>query len=467
MPRKTLKTQAAPPGKPDSPRTSPALAEAARSKAKKEVILHLPQPHPKQFELLNAFEETPGVRFVAGACGTKFGKTYGSSIWLVQRAWNKKNSWNWWVAPSYAQSKIAYELVKALLPKGTFIEYKADLRIELLEPDGSYHSKIEFKSGDNPDTLRGYPIDAFVIDEAARIPYESFVSVMTTVTQTRGIGIVISTPKGRGWFFDVYSRGEKFEDDGVTPRFDKQNRDPYPEWKSIRMPTWTNPHVSLEAVEEARNNLPEDVFRQEFAAQFLDDSAGVFRNVAGCLNCGDMFLSPMPGAQYVMGVDLARLRDYSVIIVMDKFTKRVVYMERFNQIQWEVQYHKIITIARQFRAQVIIDSTGIGDPIVQTLQSSGINVFPYKIGGSASKQQLVEKTRLLIENASISIPKNKYTAPLISELKSYEYSFTESGIIKYEAPSGKNDDCVISLCLAVWGADTPKFTYRSWSQRGV
>lgn len=450
----------------ENQRSSPALAAAARAKPKKEVTLHLPQPHPKQYELLNAFDANPGVRFVAGACGTKFGKTYGSSIWLVQRAWNKKNSWNWWVAPSYAQSKIAYELVKALLPIGTFLEYKADLKIVLLEPDGSEHSKIEFKSGDNPDTLRGYPIDAFVIDEAARIPYDSFVSVMTTVTQTRGVGIVISTPKGRGWFFDVYNRGEKFEDDGETPRFDKQNKDPYPEWFAIRMPTWTNPHVSLEAVEEARNNLPEDVFRQEFAAQFLDDSAGVFRNVSACLN-GTEFQNPIPGAQYVMGVDLARLRDYTVIVVMDKLTKRVVYMERFNQISWEVQYHKIITVARQFRALVMIDSTGIGDPIVQTIQGAGINVQPYKIGGSASKQQLIEKTRIAIENKQILIPRNKYTMPLISELKSYEYSFTDSGIIKYEAPSGKNDDCVIALCLAMWGADTPAFTYRSWSQRGV
>ncbi len=336
-----------------------------------------------------------------------------------------------------------------------------------MEPDGSYHSKIEFKSGDNPDTLRGYPIDAFVIDEAARIPYESFVSVMTTVTQTRGIGIVISTPKGRGWFFDVYQRGEKFEDDGVTPRFDAQNRDPYPEWQAIRMPTWTNPHVSLEAVEEARNNLPEDVFRQEFAAQFLDDSAGVFRNVASCVCDRTTFLSPEPGIQYVMGVDLARIRDYTVITVLDKFTKQLVYMERFNQIQWEVQYHKIISVARQYRALVVMDSTGIGDPIVQTIQSAGITVQPYKIGGSASKQQLVEKLRINIENGAISIPRNKHTAPLISELKAYEYSFTPGGVIKYEAPSGKHDDCVISLALAMWGSDTPEFKYRYWNQAGV
>lgn len=41
----------------------------------KPVTLHLPEPHPKQYELICAFElhKEKGVRFVAGACGTKFG----------------------------------------------------------------------------------------------------------------------------------------------------------------------------------------------------------------------------------------------------------------------------------------------------------------------------------------------------------------------------------------------------------
>jgi terminase large subunit-like protein len=445
---------------------SPALASAGKGKATKSVTLHLPQPHPRQFDLLSSFE--PGVRFVVGACGTKFGKTYGCSIWLVEQAWTNKNSFNWWVAPSYAQSKIAYDLVLALLPQGTFVEYKADLRIQLIQPDGSLHSRIEFKSADDPSKLRGYAVNAFVLDEAAIMQEAAFVSVMTTVTQTRGIGLIISTPKGRGWFFDVYNRGEKFEDDGVTPRFDEKHKDPFPEWMAIRMPTWTNPHVQLDAVREAKNNLPEDVFRQEFAAQFLDDTAGVFRGVSNCLDVTQStFSNPQPGHRYSVGVDLARLRDYSVITVIDRQTKRLVYMERFNQISWEVQYHRIIRVARQYPGTLTIDSTGIGDPIVQTIQNSGVTVTPYKIGGSASKQQLIEKLRVGIESRQISFPRNRDTLILVNELKVYQYSFTDSGIIKYEAPSGKHDDCVISLALAYMGADSPDWSYRSWNQRSI
>src|SRR6185312_2006708 len=158
------------------------------------VTISLPPTHPLQGEFVNAFDSDPDLRFAVGACGTKFGKTYGCSIRLVKQAWDNKGSLNWWVAPSYSQSKIAYNLVKRLLPKDTYAEQKTDLRLVLLEPDGAEHSAIEFKSGDDPDKLRGFAVNFFVVDEAARISWESFVSVLTTVTQTRGKGIIISTP---------------------------------------------------------------------------------------------------------------------------------------------------------------------------------------------------------------------------------------------------------------------------------
>lgn len=437
------------------------------------VTLQLPPAHPKQYELINAFEihKDKGVRFVVGACGTKFGKTYGCTIRLVKEAWENKGydgeplsgpGLNWWVAPSYAQSKMAYSLVKRLLPTDSYEEYKADLRLILKNPDGSERSIIEFKSGDNPDNLRGFAVNFFILDEAARIPYDSFVSVVTTVTQTRGRGIIISTPKGRGWFAEVYGRGEKLLDDGVTPKFDDPSEDPWPEWMAIRMPTWTNPHVSLDSIREMRRNLPEDVFRQEVAAQFLDDSAGVFKNIKDCIR--GVLQPPLPGHRYIMGVDLARLRDYSVITIMDSANRHVVYHERFNQLSWEVQYHRILAACRKYNATIFMDSTGIGDPIVETIRNAGVRVEPYKIGGSQAKQQLIEKLRVNIENLRVSFPK---IPALIEELRNYEYKLSESGVVKYSAPSGMHDDCVISLALANWGADSQPWVYRYSNVRGV
>jgi hypothetical protein len=460
-------------------KTSPAIQErdAAAFQRVQEIKLELPEPHPRQYELIFAFELNPGVRFVAGACGTKFGKTYGCTIRLVKEAWENANSLNWWVAPTYDQSIIAMSLVKRLLPPGMFLEYKADRKIILLNPDGSERSQIHFKSGENPDNLRGYAVDFFVIDEAARIPYDSFVSVMTTVTKTMGRGIVISTPKGRGWFYTVYQRGEKFTRDGRqkykphTPGCGKietgsckcVDADPWLEWKAIKMPTHTNPHVPAASIEDARRNLPEDVFKQEYLAEFLDDSAGVFRGIKDCIR--GTIEPPNPLLQYVIGVDLARINDFTVLTVMDRQRKHVCHIERFNQIAWEIQYIRIKELSLRYnRAVCVVDSTGIGDPICADLIAGGVPVEPYKIGGNIAKRQLIEKLRVNIEQGKISFPD---IPALLRELEVYEYSITDGGVIRYQAPDGEHDDCVVSLALANWVADCDPFIYKFYHKRGV
>jgi hypothetical protein len=328
-------------------------------------------------------------------------------------------------------------------------EYKADLKLALLSPAGSERSYIEFKSGDKPDSLRGFGVHYFILDEAARVKYDSWVSLYTTLTQTRGRGIIISTPKGRNFFYEMYQWG--------------LDREAHPEWLSMRMPTWANPTVPRESIREMKRNLPEDVFRQEVAAQFLLDSAGVFRGINKCVR--GLLQPPSPGRRYVMGVDLARLRDYSVIVVMDAETKNVVHFDRFNQSTWEVQYHKIISTARRFNnAQVIMDSTGVGDAVVESVRNGGVRVIPYTIGGSKAKQQLIDKLRVNIENEKISFP---HIPVLIKELEAYELEVTETGVVKYSAPSGQHDDAVLALALCNWIADSPEWKYRFLNIRGV
>jgi len=80
--------------------------------------------------------------------------------------------------------------------------------------------------------------------------------------------LLVSTPKGRNWFYDLYTRGlDPLETD----------------YASLTFPSNASPYFPEREWEEARRTLPEDVFRQEYEAEFLEDSAGVFRNIEGCL----------------------------------------------------------------------------------------------------------------------------------------------------------------------------------------
>lgn len=414
-----------------------------------------PEAHlwlPKDTDVAKLPYMFEGLRFIVGACGTKFGKTYGCATRIAKEAWDNEGSLNWWVAPSYGQAEMAMDEIKKRLPMEMVDEKIAKYRLNLLNPNGKIRSVIQFKTADDPDLLRGAAVNFFVIDEAARgMPFKSFESVMTTVTQTMGRGIVISTPNGRGWFYDIYQRGDK-----------KLYPTEWPEWFSLRMPTWVNPHVPMKAILDAKKNLPSDSFRQEYMAEFLQESAGVFKNVRGCVR--GVMQPRQPGLSYVLGVDLARKHDYTVLTVMCRETKHVVYWDRFNQIDWNIQILKIIQCARAYNATISIDSTGVGDPIVSALNASGLDVVPYQIGTNLKKRQLIDMLRVQIEQGLISYPE---IPVLIDELQRFQYKETASGVIQFEAPEGYHDDCVISLSLAVRLAAEERWFYRYYKVNGI
>ena len=387
--------------------------------------------------------------------------TMGCSMAILRHAWTHKQNLCWWVAPTYSQAENAFNIICKMLPNGTANIKKGDLKIEILRPDGKVQSTIEFKSGEKSGNLRGFAVNFFVIDEAALIDHESYISVMTTLTNTKGRGLIISTPKGRGWFYDVYKYGEKFNEDG-SPKYSKDYPDPYPEYMSFRLPTSANPFNSQEAIALLKRDLPEDAFRQEVLAEFLTESAGVFKGIRSCIS-GELE-APKAGVSYVMGADLARINDYTVLtVVNDK--NHVVFFERFNKVDWSMQLEYIKSKAKLYNnALVVIDSTGVGDAPTESLMKAGVRVKPFKIGNNNTKKQLIDRLRIAIEQKKISYPA---IPNLISELEAYEYSITDGGVIRYSAPSGKHDDCVISLALANFYGSAAPFIYKAHSIPGI
>ena len=59
------------------------------------------------------------------------------------------------------------------------------------------------------------------------------------------------------------------------------------------------------------------------------------------------------------------------------------------------------------------------------------------------KQKLMEGLRNAIQTGKIGFP----DGPIALELEAFEYEYTRSGV-RYSAPSGQHDDCVIALALA-------------------
>jgi len=89
----------------------------------------------------------------------------------------------------------------------------------------------------------------------------------------------------------------------------------------------------------------------------------------------------------------------------------------------------------------LIDSTGVGDPIVEQLQHRMPQMEGYNFT-SASKQQLMEGLASAIQKHEITFPDTE----IAQELREFGYEYTRTGV-RYSAPEGLHDDCVCALAL--------------------
>ncbi len=100
------------------------------------------------------------------------------------------------------------------------------------------------------------------------------------------------------------------------------------------------------------------------------------------------------------------------------------------------------------RGRLILDATGIGDPIYDDLKLILPDIEPYRFTAPA-KAALIQRLVVAIERQQIRIPSG-WTV-LLNELRRFEYEISPSGNISYNAPAGYHDDCVIALALANHG----------------
>jgi len=149
----------------------------------------------------------------------------------------------------------------------------------------------------------------------------------------------------------------------------------------------------------------------------------------------------------VFGIDLAKSYDYTVVVGLDD-NRQVCFFERF-QADWDFQRDFIESNCMEHEVTVVIDSTGVGDPIVEQLQKEryGRWIEGYKFTQD-SKQKLINGLRMAIQSTEVTYPDNE----IVTELNNFGYEITRTGR-RYEARYGKHDDCVIALALAIWGAN--------------
>ena len=399
--------------------------------------LDLPTLYPKQRA---AIYDPARYSFIEAS--TKAGKTLGCIIWVLEIAWMACAHQNvWWVAPTYQQAKIAFDRILAGLrvTRGIVVN-RSDLSILLPS-----RAMIWFKSGDKPDSLYGEDVIAAVIDEASRVKEESWTAVRSTLTATRGRVRCIGNVKGRrNWF---YRLARKAEAGAPNMAYHKLTAD-----DAVRGGIF-----SRDEIEDARSVLPDAVFRELYYAEPSDDQGNPFGFKA--IRDATIDYAPAGGIE-AWGVDLAKSHDWTVASGLT-IAGELARCERW-QSPWETTISRLNLL---LQAPAAVDSTGVGDPIVERLQKAHpgrIESFKFT---QPSKQQLMEGLAVAIQQREVLIPRTEVVT--LSELESFEYQYTRTGV-RYSAPEGEFDDAVCALALAVHRLKSrPVFAFAGVNKRSV
>lgn len=400
---------------------------SARSRGGVAFSICLPRLHAVQRRIC-----AEAGRFNVVCLGRRAGKTLLGIDRLVEPA--LRGAPAAWMSPTYRMLGEVWRSVRHTLHPITARSSEQERRIELLT-GGS----IEMWSLEHADAIRGRAYRRVVVDEAAMVRtllHDWQQVIRPTLSDMRGDAWMLSTPKGRTFFWECFQRGQ--EDAGRAAG-----------WRSWQMPTSVNPYIAPEEIEALRHELPERVFQQEVLAQFLDDRGGVFRRVLEAATAQPQEL-PTPRVSYVMGCDWARAEggDYTVFVVLDSERKTMVQMERFSGVDYALQAGRLRALHERWQPETIYsEMNNMGGPLTELLIREGLPLRGLTTT-SSSKATWVDALALAFERGELAILNEPV---LVDELLAYEGTTLPGGKIRYSAPTGTHDDCVMALLLAWQG----------------
>ena len=394
------------------------------------------KPYHKQKEVIDSIISSEGM-FHTMVCGRQSGKSTTLLGLVLYYAINKPKSTCLWVSPVYSQiNKVQTQIMDALGNSGVIVSAnKANYEIKLLNG-----SMIYFRSAERADTIRGLAIDYLFVDESQDIKTSDFQkSILPTITARGKKAVLGGTPKKKNFFYDYYMMGK-------SPDF--------PNHTSYNFPSWESPYVSSEFIEEQRKSLPDNIFRQEFEAIFLEDDGQVFKGLGNVL-INDAWPQRSHGVNTYAGLDIGTREDYSVLTIMDELG-RVLFVWRDRHIEYSRIVDKVVQLCKQYNVrELLVESNGPGDVMYEQIRKQYSRAEPL-FQTNDTKSNIIRRLMTDIEDVAIELPSVKLFQPLGDEMEIFEYEVLPSGKIRYGHPSGFHDDCVLSLAMANWSRINPK-----------
>lgn len=197
------------------------------------------------------------ARYKVVVAGRRWGKTALSRAYIIRYA-KKAKQLIWYVAPTYRMARqIMWRDLIDVIPR----KWIKRLNETMLIIELKNGTVIELKGADKPDTLRGVGLNLVVLDEFQDFKLGVWHTILRpTLASTRGHALFIGTPKAFNQLYQLFDHARKVQAEGGN------------QWAGWQYPTIMSPFIPESEIEEARRDMDEKTFRQEFEACHLPDT---------------------------------------------------------------------------------------------------------------------------------------------------------------------------------------------------
>jgi hypothetical protein len=215
-----------------------------------ELKVKLQTPHESQSFILDNANRFNHLR-----CGRRFGKTsLIEELCLVALDGFPVGIW----FPTYKDLSEVWKSVNAAYRDVIRSKNEQIKQIELITG-----GIIDFWSMDDPDSGQGRKYKRAIIDEGAKAKklYKAWEeTIRPTLTDLIGDAFILSRPKGyNNGFYKLEEKHRKFSN-----------------WSFFHYTTYDNPFISKDEIEEAKLQIDDVTFQQEYMAEYVDASAMPF-----------------------------------------------------------------------------------------------------------------------------------------------------------------------------------------------
>lgn len=435
-----------------------AAAEAEREKLSEDPVTFFEQvvgfkPTAYQHDLAEKFVKN---QFVAMRWNRQSGKSWIAAGLLLNYGLTHPGAYIGIVAPGWRQSKLVIRRIRYFLRKLPKEICPKPQRTVLYFSNGSIIEAFP----NNPDTIRGPTLNCLYWDEANFTPndWDMYTAILFTISATKGKVLISSTPWNTDSVFYKIFHSEEFSDFARSHVTWKQSMEP-------------NGPLDKNTLEKIRKQFGEDPWRwkREMEAEWAEDETAwlgqslITKCIATEKTLGEElelwgFETIRKGCNLYAGLDLGRVKDYSVLVVIEE-VKGKFFLRHVKIFELGTSYASVIGYVKTLQdrwggfCKIRVDSTN-QDYVVEDMKNSEIDNVDGVRFSLPRKQEMATLLKQRMINNKFWFPyltwERPYRGEFVTELNVERFELRKDGSIAFNHPQGTHDDVWWACALALF-----------------